>query len=98
MFKKYVGIDFIDFVIQFVATIPASVILSSLTAPEEELGVSVAVIGSLLLLAWRRARGLKEQPQAALTTGEVQLERVAYVRSLTNVRHSSIDALGFQHG
>ncbi|HWA14888.1 MAG TPA: hypothetical protein VG817_00545 [Gemmatimonadales bacterium] len=79
MFKKYFGIDFIDFLIQFAATIPVSVIMATVTAPKEELGISVAVAASLGLLAWRRQKALKQQATAPLTTGEVQLERLAYL-------------------
>lgn len=74
MFRRIVGISFVDFVIQAVATIPAAVILSTMTRPEEELGVSVAVLVSLGVLAWRRHRAQATPPE--LTTGEVAAQRI----------------------
>lgn len=80
MFKKYFGIDFIDFLVQFAVTIPVSVITASMTEPQEEIGVSIAIAGSLLIFAWRRARALRERALAPpVTTGEVQAERFAYL-------------------
>jgi len=75
MFKRVVGIDFVDFLIQAGGTIAAAVMLSNLTLPHEEFGVAAAFLGSFALLAWRRNRALKNVPPA--TTGEMAAERLA---------------------
>jgi hypothetical protein len=75
MFKRVVGIDFVDFLIQAGATIAAAVMLSAVTFPHEEFGVATAFFGSFALLAWRRNRALKNVPP--VTTGEMAAERLA---------------------
>lgn len=65
MFKRYVGIDFVDFLIQLGATIAAAALLASVMQPDDEIGVSLAVLSSFAVLAWRRARVAK----AALPEG-----------------------------
>lgn len=79
MFKRFFGIDFIDFAIQFCITMAVGVLAASASHPEEEVGVSIVAATSLVVLAWRRTRALKQQQSAPLTTGEVQLERMAYM-------------------
>lgn len=73
-FRRYVGIDFVDFLIQSGATIAAAVMLSAMTQPQEEIGVSVAFLASFGVLAWRRRRARLEPGD---TTGEVAAQRVA---------------------
>ncbi len=73
MFKKYVGLDFLDVLIHVGVTIAAGVLLSSI-APNEEAGVAIAFGVSLVVLAWRRRRALAAR--AEYSTGEVQAERV----------------------
>lgn len=79
MFQKFFGIDFIDFVIQFGVTIGVAVVASMATRPDDEIGVAMVMTASLVVLAWRRARALKQQAAASPTTGEVLLERLAYL-------------------
>jgi len=75
MFKKYVGLDLLDVLIQFGVTMAAGVMLSGMTQPNEEIGASIAAGVSLIVLAWRRKRALTAM--ASLPTGEVQAERIA---------------------
>lgn len=79
MFKKYFGIDFIDFLIQFGVTMGAGMVASTVTRPDDEIGVAIVMCASLVVLAWRRSHALKQRATAPLTTGEVQLERLAYL-------------------
>jgi hypothetical protein len=79
MFKRFFGIDFIDFLIQFGVTMAGCVIAASTTAPNEEVGVSLVIVGSLVVLAWRRSKALKQQAAEPLSTGEVQLERLEFL-------------------
>ncbi len=80
MFKKFFGIDFIDFAIQFGVTMAAAVIAANITGPtDEEIGISLVMVGSLVVLAWRRQKALKQQAAVPLTTGEVQLERLEFL-------------------
>jgi hypothetical protein len=80
MFKKFFGIDFIDFLIQFGVTIGVAVMAASASRPPgEEIGVSLVISSSLVVLAWRRARALKQQATLNPTTGEVQLERIDFL-------------------
>jgi hypothetical protein len=80
MFKKFFGIDFIDFLIQFGVTMGACVIAASMAGPlDEEVGVSLVIVSSLVVLAWRRSKALKQQATAPLTTGDVQLERLEFL-------------------
>lgn len=79
MFKKFFGIDFIDFLIQFGVTFAVAVIASNATRPNDEIGISLIFGASLVVLGWRRARALKQQTLAPVTTGEVQLERLSYL-------------------
>lgn len=74
MFRRYVGIDFVDFLIQSGATIAAAIMLSSMTQPQEEIGVSVAFLASLGVLAWRRKRATLEPREPS--TGEVAAQRI----------------------
>lgn len=74
MFKKYVGLDFLDVLIHVGVTIAGGVLLASLAVPDEEAGVAIAFGVSLVALAWRRKRALAAR--AEYSTGEVQAERV----------------------
>lgn len=77
MIKKYVGLDLLDLVIQLGITIGIGSVAASWIQPEEEIGVGLVVAASLVVLAWRRARALKQQ--APMTTGEVNLDRLNYL-------------------
>lgn len=79
MFKKFFGIDFIDFTIQFFVTMGVAVIASNVTRPDDEIGVSLVAVASLVVLAWRRSQALKQRTSAPMTTGEVHLERLNYL-------------------
>lgn len=79
MIKKYVGLDFLDLVIQFAVTMCLAVIASAVTRPDDEIGVAMVCTASLAVLAWRRSRAMKEQQRSAPITGEVQLDRLAYL-------------------
>ncbi len=69
MFKKYVGLDFLDVLIHVGVSIAAAVLLASI-APNEEAGVAIAFGASLVVLAWRRKRALAAARE--YSTGEVQ--------------------------
>jgi hypothetical protein len=68
MIRRYLGLDFLDLVIQLGATIALAIVASSLASPHEEVGGALVVAASFGLLAWRRARGLAELRHQA--TGE----------------------------
>lgn len=74
MFKKYVGLDFLDVLIHAGVTIAACVMLASIAVPDEEVGVALGFGASLIVLAWRRKRALATLRE--FSTGEVQTERV----------------------
>lgn len=59
MIKRYLGIDFVDLLIQVGITISACVLAASATFPQEEIGVAMVIAGSFGVLAWRRARAMK---------------------------------------
>ena len=77
MIKKYVGLDFLDLVIQFGITMGIGVVAATATRPQDEIGVGLVAAASLVVLAWRRARALRHQ--APMTTGEVNLDRLNYL-------------------
>lgn len=74
MIKRYVGLDFIDLLIHAGVTGAVMVLLGSLAVPTEEAGVAIGFGLSMVALAWRRARALREAP--ASVSGEVPAERV----------------------
>lgn len=76
MFKKYVGLDFLDLLIHAGVTFAACVMLASLTSPDEETGVAIGFGVSLVVLAWRRKRALALAPTTGYSTGEVQADRI----------------------
>ena len=63
MIKRYVGLDALDLVIHAGVTIALAVAFAGATAPQEEIGVGLVFASSLLVLAWRRARGLRRMSQ-----------------------------------
>jgi hypothetical protein len=65
MIKRYLGVDLFDLVIQFGATVALAVVAGSMASPDEEVGIALVVAASFGLLAWRRARGLREQATTA---------------------------------
>ncbi|MDX2120045.1 MAG: hypothetical protein SF070_03165 [Gemmatimonadota bacterium] len=75
MIKKYVGLDFLDLAIHAGVTVAVMVMLAAMMSPMEEVGAASGAAASLVVLAWRRQRALRNAP--ALTTGEAQAERVA---------------------
>lgn len=75
MFKKYVGLDFLDLLIHSGVTFAVCVMLAGMTQPEEEVGVAMGFGLSLIVLAWRRKRALAALPE--YSTGEVQAERIS---------------------
>lgn len=66
MIKRYLGLDLFDLVIQFGATVALGVVAGSMAAPHEEVGIALVVAASFGLLAWRRARALREQATTAV--------------------------------
>lgn len=79
MFKKYVGLDLLDVLIQVGVTFAAGVMLAGMTQPDEEIGAAMAFGVSLVVLAWRRKRALAALPE--YSTGEVQAERITELES-----------------
>ncbi len=79
MIKKYLGIDFIDLLIQLGITFGVAVALSAVARPDDEIAVSLVMVTSLVVLGLRRARAMKRQDQGAMTTGEAQLDRLNYL-------------------
>lgn len=75
MAPKPIGLDWFDLLVHAGITFALAVVATSAMRNQEEFGIGVVVAGSLAVLAWRRARALRNAP--ALTTGEAQLERVA---------------------
>lgn len=75
MIKKYVGLDFLDLAIHAGVTVAVMVMLSSMMTPMEEFGAASGAAVSLVVLAWRRQRALRNAPP--VTTGEAQAERLA---------------------
>jgi hypothetical protein len=73
--RRHLGIDGLDFLIQFGITVMFMVAGSSIVVAGGHDEVPVALIGaaSLGILAWRRKRGLA---QMGSDTGEVQLDRI----------------------
>lgn len=75
MIKKYVGLDLLDLAIHAGVSFAAMVALGNMTQPDDEIGVAFGFAASLVVLAWRRNRALRNAPP--VTTGEAQAERVA---------------------
>jgi len=70
--RKYLGLDFLDLVIQAGATIALAVVAGNIASPDEEVGIALVVAASFGLLAWRRARSLATQRQTAPTDDSIQ--------------------------
>lgn len=67
--KSSLGLDWFDLTVQVVLTGLAMVVVDSI-APRggvEDAIMSVTVAGSVLLLAWRRARALSQRPREEMT-------------------------------
>lgn len=75
MIKRFLGIDFIDLLIQFGITVALGVVAGSIMAPHEEIGVAFVTAGSFAVLAWRRTRALKDLPPAGRS--EREQDRIA---------------------
>lgn len=78
MFKRYVGLDVLDFAIHIGVSVAVTVVLASMvgSGPGEEAAVAVGFGLSLVALAWRRHRALAAA-RTEWSTGEVQAERIA---------------------
>jgi hypothetical protein len=72
--KKYVGLDLLDLAIHAGVTVAVMVMLASMMTPMEEVGAASGAAASLVVLAWRRRRALRNGPP--VTTGEAQAERL----------------------
>ncbi len=72
---KPIGLDWFDLLIHGGITFALAVAAASTMRSQEEFGIGVVVAGSLAVLAWRRARAVRNAP--GMTTGEAQVERVA---------------------
>lgn len=79
MIKKFLGIDFVDVLIQFGVTFGVAVLVSAGSHGNDEMPVAFVMTASLVVLAWRRNRALKQRGSEHLTTGEVESERLAYL-------------------
>ncbi len=75
MMKRFLGIDFVDLLIQIGITIPVCVLAASMTQPEEEAGVAIVIAASFGVLAWRRARAMKNLAQSSSSSAD--LDRIA---------------------
>jgi hypothetical protein len=77
MFKKYVGLDFLDLLIHIGVSVAVTVVLASVagSGPGEEAAIAVGFGLSLVTLAWRRTRALAAA-RTEWSTGEVQAERI----------------------
>ncbi len=75
MIKRFLGIDFVDLLIQIGITIPLCVLAATKTQPQEEIGVAFVVAASFGVLAWRRARAMKHLPEP--TRSEPDQDRIA---------------------
>jgi uncharacterized coiled-coil protein SlyX len=73
--KRYLGIDFVDLLIQIGITIPVCVLGATATFPQEEIGVAMVIAGSFGVLAWRRARAMKGRLDEA--PGQRDQDRIA---------------------
>ena len=74
-FKRYVGVDFVDLLIQSGVTLAFMVFVAMTDGPEALYPVTVGV--SLVVLGVRRHFALKRGDAAGLTTGQMQAERTA---------------------
>lgn len=76
MIKRALGLDWFDLLVHVGITGMLMIVVASASHDPDIDGAMAAVVAcSLGLLAWRRSRALKRQP--ALTTGEVQADRLA---------------------
>ena len=85
-FRRHLGLDFFDLAIQAVLTgLAIGFIDSTLPHGRETEGVMMVAAGaSIVVLAWRRHRGLKQLgagPAAGLTTGQMAATRIEDLES-----------------
>lgn len=71
MIKRFLGIDFVDLLIQFGITVALAIMAAGLTNPHEEVGASFVFGASLAVLAWRRARAMKNPSEPRLSEREM---------------------------
>jgi len=62
MIKRYVGLDLLDLVIHAGVTIALAVAVAEMWSPDEQIGVGLVFASSFVVLAWRRARALRQRP------------------------------------
>lgn len=74
-FKRYVGVDFVDLLIQSGVTLAFMVFVAMADGSEALYPVTVGV--SLVVLGVRRHFALRRGDAAGLTTGQMQAERIA---------------------
>jgi hypothetical protein len=77
MIKRALGLDWFDLLIHAGVTGMLMIIADSVQGPGGEGAIAAVVAVSLGVLAWRRARALRNRP--AFTTGEVQADRLAHL-------------------
>lgn len=75
MIKRFLGVDFIDVLIQFGITVALGVMAGSIMSPHEEVGVAFVAACSFGVLAWRRARARRNLPEAGRS--EPEQDRIA---------------------
>jgi C4-dicarboxylate-specific signal transduction histidine kinase len=76
--KRTLGLDWFDLLIHVGVTGMFMIIVDSAShGPDSEGAIAAVVAVSLGVLAWRRARALRNRP--AFTTGEVQADRLAHL-------------------
>lgn len=74
MARRPGGLDWLDVMIQTGVTFALAVAVSGAARENPEAPIGIVVAASLGILAWRRARAQRQAP--ALTTGEVEAERI----------------------
>lgn len=76
--SRRIGLDLWAIGTHVFVTIAVVVAFSSaVLGRNAEVGIPLILAGSAVLFEWRRRRALRNDSAAGLTTGEVQLERVA---------------------
>lgn len=76
MFKKWMGLEFVDVLIQFGVTVGAAVLATGLGF-NDELGVGGVMTASLIILAVRRRNALREmQSPDSLPGGEERIREL----------------------
>lgn len=74
--KKWFGMDRFEVVVHVLVTIMVAAAVGNLPSPRSEFGVALVFASSLLLLAWRRKKALKEDPEMEI--GAERMEDLEY--------------------